>query len=604
MSVGIPNDEISIIRQRVLDLMLWSSKENLTAVIEDALTYTHRLNSSCYWPDVDYYNRGVVDWRTAEHMFRISTMLQALTRNGSIVQNNSQIRSAVHCALDVWLINDWLNPNWWWNEIEIPLFTTGSLLMLGENATDFQVEKITEISFRSAWWLNRTTDVGANLAWMIQVELYRSLATRNLTGIEQGFRRMWADVAIQSVDQVGIQFDWSYHFHGTQLYSGVYGMFWAQNIFGFLACSEQTSYAMNDTQLEIFARFIIQGDAWMIVDRFFDWNVLGRVVSRPDQEDQVSFDTPLIRRLADIINSNETRIQLINLADRLDARSNAALLLGNKHFFNSDYQVHRRMNWTATIKMQSIRTQPIECINGEDKKGEHSGQGVLNLYTDHIYNYEHIFPLLDWQAINGITVEHDIPLEPCNGISFQWKNVSFVGGVSDGYYGLAMMDTASHNFTAQRSWHFYDDAIIALATNLTLTTATTAWTTLASRLLPTGQITIGFFNSTVITVSDGNYSFFYSQEQTSNVQWIHVGDADIACLLQSQQQYESVGIELGTKTGNYHDIGPSNSTVTARLLTIWNDVACLETCIVCAMGEYNHDILMSKCTVSNQYTIE
>ena len=92
MSVGIPNDEISIIRQRVLDLMLWSSKENLTAVIEDALTYTHRLNSSCYWPDVDYYNRGVVDWRTAEHMFRISTMLQALTRNGSIVQNNSQIR--------------------------------------------------------------------------------------------------------------------------------------------------------------------------------------------------------------------------------------------------------------------------------------------------------------------------------------------------------------------------------------------------------------------------------------------------------------------------------------------------------------------------------
>ena len=61
-----------------------------------------------------------------------------------------------------------------------------------------------------------------------------------------------------------------------------------------------------------------------------------------------------------------------------------------------------------------------------------------------------------------------------------------VGGVSDGQYGLAMMDTASHNLTVKRSWHFYDDAIIALATNLTLTTSTTAWTTLASRLLPTG----------------------------------------------------------------------------------------------------------------------
>ena len=149
-------------------------------------------------------------------------------------------------------------------------------------------------------------------------------------------------------------------------------------------------------------------------------------------------------------------------------------------------------------------------------------------------------------------------------VEFSLKRLSFVGGVSDGQYGLAMMDTASHNLTAKRSWHFYDDAIIALATNLTLTTPTTAWTTLASRLLPTGQITIGFFNSTIITLTDGNYSFPYVQNKTSNVQWIHVGESDIGYLLQVQQQYDSLGIEVGIKTGNYDTIGPyqlySNST--------------------------------------------
>jgi hypothetical protein len=31
---------------------------------------------------------------------------------------------------------------------------------------------------------------------MIQVEIYRSLATNNITGIEQGFARMWQDIAI------------------------------------------------------------------------------------------------------------------------------------------------------------------------------------------------------------------------------------------------------------------------------------------------------------------------------------------------------------------------------------------------------------------------
>jgi hypothetical protein len=146
---------------------------------------------------------------------------------------------------------------------------------------------------------------------------------------------------------------------------------------------------------------------------------------------------------------------------------------------------------------------------------------------------------------------------------------NFVGGVSDGQYGLTMMDTATHNLTAQRSWHFYDDAIIALATNISLTTPTTAWTTLASRLVPTGEITIGFFNSTIRTLSDGNYSFPYVQDQTSNVQWIHVGESDIGYLLQLQEKYASFVVQIGVKTRNYKNISRDyDFKVTARMLTL------------------------------------
>ncbi len=36
--------------------------------------------------------------------------------------------------------------------------------------------------------------------------------------------------------------------------------------------------------------------------------------------------------------------------------------------------------------------------------------------------------------MNGITVEHDIPLEQCTEDGqFDWKRLGFVGGVSDGY---------------------------------------------------------------------------------------------------------------------------------------------------------------------------
>ncbi len=53
-------------------------------------------------------------------------------------------------------------------------------------------------------------------------------------------------------------------------------------------------------------------------------------------------------------------------------------------------------------------------------------------------------------------------------------------------YALAMIDIATHNLTTKRSWHFYDDVIIILASNLTVTRSNVVWTTLASRILRTG----------------------------------------------------------------------------------------------------------------------
>ena len=565
------NDEISTIRQRVLQSMVWPANQTIPSITRNAILFAQTLNETCYWSDIDYRDRSVVVWKTEQHMFRITTMLQALTVPGSTVSNNTQLRSAIHCALNVWLINDWQNPNWYFNQIGIPLQVTSQLLMLGDNVTSFEMEKIQEISYRAAWWNGGGQTTGANLVWMIQVQLYRSLATNNLTGIQQGFNRMWRDIAIARPTEVGVQSDWSYHFHGSQIQSASYGALWVMDIFSFFLCSYQTRYAPNSEQLLIFAQFLTEGDAWMIVGYEWDSHVAGRGLSTPNAHFSCGFNRNSIRFLAQFIQNDSIRLNLNHFADRLDGKPNATLLIGNRHFYTSDYEVHRRANWTAGIKLQSIRTQPTECINGENQKAEHIGQGTLNLFTTNTNDYDYIFPLLDWQAINGITVEHSIPLEPCTHGTFDWIRLSFVGGVSDSQYGLAVMDTASHNLTAQRSWHFYDDAIIALATNLTLTTPTIAWTTLASRVLTVGQISVGFFNSTIVTFSDGNYSFPYVEHNISNVQWIHVGGSNIGYLLQKQGLYSEVGISLGRKTGNYDTIGPFNYTVTERLLTVWID---------------------------------
>ncbi|CAF4675029.1 unnamed protein product [Rotaria socialis] len=281
--------------------------------------------------------------------------------------------------------------------VSIPRLVTGQLLMLGDNTTNFEVQKITEISFRSDWW-EHNPGTGANLVWMLQIELYRSLATNNRTGIEQGFTRMWQDIVVSPLGGQGIQNDWSYHFQRTQLLSG---------------------------------------DAWMITNDRWDWQSIGRAIDRPGTSLHVVFEVNWIRLLAEFVNATD---------------------------------------------------------------------------------YREIFPLLDWKSINGITVNQDISIEPCKSGDFNWIKLEFVGGVSDSSYGLAMMDTATHNLTVKRSWHFYDDAVMALASNLTVSTQNKAWTPLASRLLTT-----------------------------------------------------ALGVEISTKTASYNTIGPYNDKLTSRTVAIWLD---------------------------------
>jgi chondroitin AC lyase len=570
LSKKIPtlNDEVVLIRQRLLELAIWPPPANISDTVENALSYSHTLNSSCYWADVDYTSEAIVSWPTAVHMYRITTMLQAITVNGSTIKNDPKVTENVHCALNVWLTRDFQNPNWWYNQIGIPLEATSQLLMLGENATSTEIEKIVQISFRASWWIHRPTNVGANLVSMLQIQIYRSLSTNNLTGLAEGFNHIWGEVGMSLVPGEGLQPDWTYHFHAYQLMSGAsYGLLWINNVLLFFQCTFNTTYQPDEKTLITINNYLTKGDSWMIIEDHWDWLVVGREMSSPGNGFKHGLQPDWIRTAAQLTKSNQTKTELINFANRLDQIPGTPLLIGNKHFYASDYQVHRRSNWTFTIKMQSIRTHPSECLNGQNLKDEHGGQGVLNLYRNGFNDYQELFPIIDWGAINGITVQHDIPLENCSGGVFPVKTLSFVGGVSDGIYGLAIMDTASHNLTAQRSWHFYDDAVIALATNLTVNSTSTAWTTLASRLLTNGQISVGFFNSTIITLNDGNYSF--TQEKSSPVQWIHLSDSNIGYILPLKQPYEAIGIEVGVKTGNYNEIGPYNMTVTARMTTVY-----------------------------------
>ena len=310
--------------------------------------------------------------------------------------------------------------------------------------------------------------------------------------------------------------------------TAAYGDAWATNILHFHLASRGTQYALSQDRIEIFGRFLTEGDAWFTMGSVWTWGILGRVIDRGVHVWYTHlFSSDRLRALAMDIRNTSTAVALYEYADRLEHHLQTSPLIGNRHFYTSDFQVHRRTNWTVALKMHSIRTIATECLNGENKKGEHIGDGVLNLYTRNAQygsgeEYENIFALLDWQAINGITVEADIPLLSCHG-QFSMLETHFVGGVSDGNYGAAMMDTATHNLTAKRTWHFYDDFIVALANGIHDNTSGLLQTAIVSRLLPpantlAGTLTVQWSNGTRMVLADGVYAF---QSSEPYVLWFH-----------------------------------------------------------------------------------
>ncbi|CAF1531979.1 unnamed protein product [Adineta ricciae] len=203
------SDDLSVVRENVRKIMLWPSPEQLSDVLAQAKANLSTLDfDTCQWPDLNYTTHGPENWDPVLHMFRIATMTAAYTVPGGL-SSDMKLLLGIHCALKVWIEQDWQNPNWWWNYIQDPLIATGIMMMLGvERMTTYEIEAIVKMSHRANWWIKD---------WE---------ATSNYSAVSQAFELMWNTVQIQNLTTIGIQTDWSYHFHGSQLLPAAYGDAW------------------------------------------------------------------------------------------------------------------------------------------------------------------------------------------------------------------------------------------------------------------------------------------------------------------------------------------------------------------------------------------
>jgi chondroitin AC lyase len=486
---------IQILRERIVRSVIPITVDQIRGLDYSAHDWAKKLNPDGTWPGIDYNDTARTRWSPGQHLERILLMSKAYRAARDANKSDPALKEKIDLALSHWLDHDYKNPNWWWNEIGVPQFVGETLLLLSPEVPRAQLNKGLEILRRADWskW------TGQNLVWGVSIQIVRGILEENVETISAGYSRMYQEVRITTEE--GIQPDYSFHQHGAQLYNGAYGLAFANDVGRFVAFSWDTPWQIPPDKLDTFTNYMVDAQAWMIWDRIFDYSAVGREIVRKGKaaipRSWAGGPVSPVGAAYSLLNTvhllSEYPLPRVDewqaLESRLRLEPRATPLFGNKHFWCSDYMAHRRLSWFVSIKMLSDRMYNAELVNDEGRKSHHLSEGATLIYRSGD-EYRDIFPVWDWRKIPGTTAEQ-FPLTPdANEIHFKGAT-SFVGGVSDGTYGLAFMDLKRGPLTGHKAWFCFDDEIVALGAGIGCTSDKPVITTVNQCALR-GQVNQGF----------------------------------------------------------------------------------------------------------------
>jgi len=444
--------DMETIKQRLYQMALGGA-----GTFQDVPGFVQDQQPNGGWEDIDYANTNATAWAPANHVNRAYRMAQAYAQPESPQHGKPELKQAILRAFDLWTRERPKCPNWRYNAIGVPR-TMYRLMLLIEGALSKE-QREAGLAVLEAAKLGMT---GQNLVWVAEVTLARGCLAKEPWLVQVAFDSIAKEVRVTTGE--GVQPDCSFYQHGQQFYSGGYGRGFSQDCPQFAVLARGTCFQFQPEKLDILSSYLLDGQQWLARGATFDYSACGREISRRGAgsanglagacRDMAQLDSP-------------RKAEFAAFAARLEKPTPQNALVGNKHFWRVDYMAHHRPDFMASVRMTSPRTLQTETCNDESLLGRHLSDGLMNLYRTGD-EYKGIFPVWDWKRLPGITCElTDDPPVTKNG---QRGLRPFVGGVSDGQYGLAAMDFARGKLTAKKAWSFFDNEVVCLGAGLTCPT--------------------------------------------------------------------------------------------------------------------------------------
>jgi chondroitin AC lyase len=449
------------------------------------------LRSDGSWTDINYNETPAGDWGPWNHTRRLIVLAKAYRTPGQALYRDATLRAQIDAALaytkTFYGLTVIPTGNWWFWTIGIPIDLGPTLvLMQGEVNPQTHDELVRAMHLRignspTGRGLVGPVPTGENLVWSSFTHLCLALM-KNDAAMMSAVRDAM-NVVVKPAIGEGIKRDRSFHQHGAQLYTGGYGGSFANDVARYALITGGTSYGLPAESLASFGDYVADGIAWTLYGSYFDVSVISREVARRSTSGYNGIAALLQASQLNTPRNAEIRAaaakmlatwngtmpsELAGLAANVEAaRFPAAWPSGHRHYFASDYTVHRRDGWFASVKMFSTRTKSGESTNAENVLGSRQSDGrfYLVLRGDEYFGRD-IWPALDWTRLPGITVEQ----KPGTASDvYGYGKRAFAGGTGDGRNGVSAMELAPLDsvLTARKSWFFFDDAIVFLTNGIT-----------------------------------------------------------------------------------------------------------------------------------------
>ena len=496
--------DIDVVRRNFIDYYTAAGADRTSGRMQEALGAlegTTRwavapgfLLSDGSWSDINYKETPAGGWGPWDHMRRLTVMAKAYRTPGQAYYQSPQLLAQISAALAYVKVfyGATIIPtgNWWFWTMGVPLDLGPTLVLMRGDVDQQLVDDLV-----LAMWLRIGSSptqrgiigpvpVGENLVWSSFTHLCLGLM-KDDPAMLTAVRDAMAGVTLPTTSGDGVKPDYSFHQHGAQLYTGGYGGSFAYDVAKYTLLTRGTSYELPSRSLAAFSDYVADGIAWTLYGNYFDVSVISREVARPTTTGWNGIAALLQSSLVETPRAHEIRsaaarmlqtwtwtlpAELAGLAAQVERTGfTPAWPSGHRHYPWSDYSVHRRPGWFASVKMFSTRTKSGEKTNNENIRGSRQSDGrfYLVLDGDEFFGND-VWPAYDWSRLPGITVEKKA--DAASDL-YGFGTRSFANGASDGRNGVAAMDLAplGSSMTAKKAYFFFDDAIVFLSTGITST---------------------------------------------------------------------------------------------------------------------------------------